>query len=369
MPKSKPFLFGYSIIIILLIVLLGTKVNFIFKPIVVLVQTLFFPFLLAGVLYYLLRPVVQLLEKWNIPRTLSILLIYLCFIGLLVLLGFLVGPALNEQIERLINNFPTIMKEFQKRFMELQKHPWIQPYLKWSEISEQAVDYLKNRFLDIGKNIAQFFSVIMNIVMVFVTVPFILYYMLKEGDKAPKYFLRFLPIDEQAHGRKILADMDTALSSYIKGQILVSLFVGIVAYIGYLIIDLDYALILAIIAIFTNVIPFVGPLIGTIPAIIVAWTDADSSFMVLKVLIVAIIAQQLEGNLVSPQVMGKTLKIHPLTIIVILLVAGSLGGFLGLLLAVPTYAVAKVVISHVYRLFKLKQARKTQLEEEKIFSN
>src|SRR5690606_25440673 len=123
-----------------------------------------------------------------------------------------------------------------------------------------------------------------------------------------------------------------------------------------------YALVLSLLSLFTNVIPFIGPLLGTIPAIIVGWIE--DPVMVIKVLIVAVIAQQLEGNLVSPLVMGRQLKIHPLTIIVILLVAGSLGGFLGLLLAVPTYAVSKVVISHIYRLILL---RRTQQNRGRIF--
>lgn len=121
--------------------------------------------------------------------------------------------------------------------------------------------------------------------------------------------------------------MDFALSSYIKGQILVSFCVGVLVYIGYLIIGLEYSLILAIITMFTNVIPFLGPFLGTIPAVIVALIDSPG--MVVKVLVVTIVAQQIEGNLVSPLVMGKSLNIHPLTIIVLLLVAGSLVGFWG----------------------------------------
>ncbi|SFI89706.1 AI-2E family transporter [Thermoflavimicrobium dichotomicum] len=358
MPKSKPFIFGYGVIVVLLIIYLGSKVSFIFQPIVVLVQTLFFPFLLSGILYYLFRPIVELLESWGVPRVLSILLIYVAFISLFVMLGFLLGPILSDQFKNLVDNFPAIMNKVQKRLIELQKHPWISPYIQWNDISSQAVNYLKNSITDIGRNIAQFIGIIMNIIVVFVTVPFILYYMLKEGEKAPKYFLRILPAQEREHGMKILRDMDLALSSYIKGQVLVSLFVGLVVYIGYLIIDLDYALILALGAVFTNVIPFVGPLIGTIPALMVAWIH--SPMMVIKVLIVAVIAQQLEGNVVSPLVMGRTLNIHPLTIILILLVAGGLGGFLGLLLAVPTYAVVKVVVSHVYRLIQLRKVQQNR---------
>ncbi|TCS96999.1 AI-2E family transporter [Hazenella coriacea] len=353
MPQSRPFLIGYGTIIALVIIFLANKVSFIFQPIVILVQTLFFPFLVSGVLYYLFRPIVNYLYSLQVPRLISILSIYILFIGLLVLLGFLLGPPLKEQLTRLIENFPHILETAQKKFIELNQQPWVSQNIDWNEISKNVTNYLKDSFVSIGANIAGFFGLIANIVVVFVTVPFILYYMLKEGEKAPSYMLRILPKKEREEGLKILSAMDSALSSYIKGQILVSVFVGIIVYIGYLIIGIDYALILALATMLTNVIPFIGPLIGMVPALIVGFID--SPIMVVKVLIVAVIAQQLEGNLVSPYVMGKSLNIHPLTIIVILLVAGSLGGFLGLLLAVPTYAVLKVVIYHIYRLWRLHQ--------------
>lgn len=355
MPQSKAFKIGYGIIVVLLIILLANQVSFIFKPLVVLVQTLFFPFLVSGVLFYLFRPIVGYLHSLKVPKVLSILLIYLAFIGLFVLLGFLIGPLLKEQFHRLVENFPEMMDKAQDKFAELHQQPWVSQNVDWQLISSNVMDYLKSSLSAIGANIASFISILTNIIVVFVTVPFILYYMLKEGEKAPGYMLRFLSDQDREEGLRILSDMDRALSSYIKGQVLVSLFVGLIVYIGYLIIGIDYSLILAMATMLTNVIPLIGPLIGVIPAIVVAFIE--SPFMVVKVLIVALVAQQLEGNLVSPLVMGKNLNIHPLTIILLLLVAGSLGGFLGLLLAVPTYAVLKVVVWHSYRLYKLRKQK------------
>ncbi|TCP62650.1 putative PurR-regulated permease PerM [Baia soyae] len=357
MPKSKWFLFGYGIVILFLIILLGSKISFIFHPIVVFFQTLFFPFLISGVLYYLFRPVVDILMKLRFPRSLAILTIYLVVIGLMVLFGFLIGPPLSDQVEKLIKNLPSMMDIAQVQFVKMSHHPWIEPYVDWNEISQTVVSYLKTSYAVIGDNIANFISVVTNIITVLVTVPFILYYMLREGHKTPDYFLQLFPEWERKQGMAILRDLDLALSSYIKGQVIVSMSIGVLLYIGYLIIGIDYSLLLAIIAMFTNVIPFIGPLLGMIPALIVALITSPD--MVYQVVIVAVLAQQLEGNLISPYVMGKSLKIHPLTIILVLLVAGSLGGFLGLLLAVPTYAVSKVIVVHAYRLYALRRQDRT----------
>ncbi|GGA55805.1 UPF0118 membrane protein YueF [Kroppenstedtia guangzhouensis] len=361
MPQTKPFRIGYGILLAFLIIFVGTKISFLFRPLVVLVQTLFFPFLLSGVLYYLFRPVVTFFEKRGVARIYSILLIYLLFIGLMILLVFLIGSPLQEQITTLVKNSDDLIAKLGDNLVKLKQNPYVGIYFEQQNLEkliQDITDYLSSSASTIFTNIANFIGLLTNIIVVFVTVPFILFYMLKDGEKAPKQVLRFLPSTQRTEGRRILADMDRAISSFIQGQVLVSLCVGFLTYIGYLIIKLDYSLILALITMFTNVIPFIGPLIGAIPALIVG--IIDSPLMALKVLIVIVVAQQLEGNLISPQVMGRTLNIHPLTIILLLLVAGSLGGFLGLLLAVPTYAVLKVIVSHTYRLILLRNRRNVE---------
>jgi predicted PurR-regulated permease PerM len=357
LPQSKFFRLLYAVIFLLLIVWLGSKVSFVFRPVVVFVQTLFFPFLISGVLFYLFRPIVQFLSRYKIPRGVSILLIYCVIVGLFVLLGFSIGPLLTEQFQTLASNFPQILEAAKEQMVELSRHPWVTAYVDWDSITDSVVRYINSSYTTIGSNLAGFFGIITDVLLVFATVPFILYYMLKEGEKAVPYMLRILPERDREHGISILHDLDHALSSYIKGQVLVAITIGLIVYVGYLIIGMPYALLLAVFAMFTNVIPYIGPLIGLAPAVIVAFIHSPS--MIIKVLVVALIAQQVEGNFVTPKVMGKNLNVHPLTIILLLLVAGSLAGFLGMLLAIPTYAVLKVVISHVYQLIRLRNQRKT----------
>jgi predicted PurR-regulated permease PerM len=153
--------------------------------------------------------------------------------------------------------------------------------------------------------------------------------------------------------------MDEALSSYIQGQAIVSFIVGVMMYIGYLIIGINYSLILAIVAMLTNVIPFLGPFLALVPAVIVGFTM--SPFMALKVILVVIVVQQIDGNVSSPLIMGRKLDVHPLTIILILLVAGNLAGLIGMIVAVPAYAIIKVIISHAYRLYVLRRADREQI--------
>ncbi|WP_280769313.1 AI-2E family transporter [Salipaludibacillus daqingensis] len=356
--QSRFFKLLAAILVILLIILVGTEVSFIFRPLVVFFQTLFIPFLIAGVLFYLLRPIVHLLHMRKVPKVIAILIIYIGMISVITMLVLLVGPILQGQVMRLVDNAPMLFEELRKLLIQIEDNEWFSRFQETEnfsieEITNNLTNYLTEAFDFISSNIAGFIGGVINILLIFIVVPFVLFYLLKDGEKAPNQLLRFLPEKQQSEGHRILEDMDDKLSSYIQGQIIVSVCVGVLMYISFLIIGIEYSLILALIAMFTNVVPFVGPWIGTVPAVIVA--IIDSPLMVLWVILAIVIVQQIESNLISPQVMGRKLAVHPLTIIVLILVAGRFAGLLGLILAVPTYAVAKVIISHMYRLFQLRK--------------
>src|SRR5699024_1104412 len=137
------------------------------------------------------------------------------------------------------------------------------------------------------------------------------------------------------------------LRAFIQGQMLVSFILCIILYIGYAIIGLDYALLLAIFALFMNLIPFIGPWVAFLPAALLALIQDPIMFV--WVSLITLIAQQIESNLVTPNVMGQTLKLHPLTVITVVLAAGNIAGFIGMLIAIPTYAVIKTVIQNIWR--------------------
>jgi predicted PurR-regulated permease PerM len=153
----------------------------------------------------------------------------------------------------------------------------------------------------------------------------------------------------------ILHDMDNQISAYILGQIMVSFCIGIMVTIGFLIIDLDYAVLLGCLAMVTSVVPYLGPVIAITPALIIA--IVTSPFMVIKVGIVWTIVQLIEGKFISPQIMGKSLNVHPVTIIFVLLCAGSLFGVPGVILGIPGYALLKVLVTHFFELFKMRYNR------------
>ena len=142
-----------------------------------------------------------------------------------------------------------------------------------------------------------------------------------------------------------MKDLNFTLKSYIQGQVTVSVILGVILYIGYTIIGLPYTPLLVLFAGVANLIPFLGPWLSFAP--LLGIIDSPTTFI--WVCVVTLIAQQLEGNVITPNVMGKSLSIHPLTIIVVILAAGDLGGFTLILIAVPLYAVLKTIASNVFK--------------------
>jgi len=356
LPKSRLQYWTLEILLIVGIIYLLTKISFLFEPIFVFASTLFFPILISGFLFFLFNPIVVLLEKFKIKRTFGILILYIAFIGLISLFIGIIGPIVSKQIMDFFNAIPTYVKDLRvmiDNFADSKAFHWIvtQDYVSLKQIEDTLTSFLSQLPDAFSTSISSVISVITNVTLTLVTVPFLLFYMLKDGHKMPNAIVKFLPSSYRNEGLEILKNTSNTLASYIQGQITVALFVGTLAFIGYAIIGLPYALILAMIVSVTNIIPYVGPFLGAAPAVVIGFFVSPTTGLL--TILVILIAQQIEGNLLSPLIIGKKLDTHPATIIILLLVAGNLAGILGMILAIPVYAVSKTLVLNITRLVKL----------------
>lgn len=360
------------LILIGLVVFIFREVSFIFNPLNVFMKTVVLPVVLALILYYLLRPVLRLLEHFKIPRIWGILIIFLGGIGLLTLLSVLVFPFLRDQFQNLIEEFPEYFMRLLNNIDQFMRNSIFGDYYRDSSFNIEALiatlptsiaDTLQATVTGIIARVTSWISTITGVILSIVIVPFILFYLLKDGDKLPDYFLKLLPPRFRDDTREVLRDADKQLGAYIQGQLIVAFCIGVMVYIGFLIIGMDYALLLGALAMVTSIVPYIGPAIAITPAAIIALVT--SPFMLVKLAIVWTVVQLVEGNLISPQVMGKTMYIHPVTIIFVLLTAGSLFGVVGVILGIPMYALLRVIVSHLYKLFKRRYNRyETDLDNQ-----
>ena len=353
---GKDLLFALvSLVLLGITIFIFDKISYVFQPFVIIFNTIAAPIILSLILYYLLNPVINLMERYNIPRLLAITIVFLVIIGGATLIIDLLIPVIGDQIKQLANNFPKYIEKFNRAIDKVTHMSILSSFYNqiqdWLDSTSKKIPSLtSDYFSGFGTKIRTFAEAVVNVGVVIATTPFVLFFMLKDGTKFRDYTTKIVPPKFRKDYHDLLEKMSVQVGSYIQGQIIVSFCIGILLFIGYSIIGLDYGLVLASIAAVTSVVPYLGPTIAISPAIIIA--IITSPFMLLKLIIVWTLVQFIEGHFISHNIMGKTLTIHPLTIIFILLSAGNLLGIVGVILGIPGYAILKVLVSHIFLLFK-----------------
>jgi len=347
--QSSFFKYAIGTILVLLIVLLLYQTSFLFRPVIEFVTTLFFPILLAGVLYYILRPFVRVLERLHITRGWAIFIVYFCVLLVLMLVAAYVVPILADEFTQLTTEPTEKIKLVKEKTMSLMNFINFNFYSS-AELKEMFTAMLYKINELIRQNIVETVTTVAQFaVLIFIT-PFILFYFLKDDRSLNAFFLQITPIKYQKETRLFFRDIDRTLSTFITGQLTIAVAIGSLLLIGYLIIGLQSAFILALFATAFVIIPILGSFIAIIPAMLVGLIE--SPWMAFKVVLVMLAAHLLEGNFISPQIMGKRLHIHPLVLMLILLASGTLYGVLGLFLATPIYAILRVVVVDFVKVYQ-----------------
>ena len=347
--KLLAFIGGKFIIYILLIViLLGiaiylyTEISYIFTPINTIVSSIITPIIVAYVFYYMLNPLVNFFSK-KISRFSASLLAIL--VGVITILVVIIGvvPIIVEQTQNLITAMPRYIEIVKGYLEEYSDNAYVQVVVEYVNTNLNA-SKISARLITIVTSVAQgIVSSISSTASVLVTMPFVLFFLLKDASKFNKFVISLLPKKLEKPVAETIDEIDEKVGSYIQGQMLVSLCIGVMLFIGYNVIGLHYAFSLATIAAFLSIVPYLGPAIAITPAMLVA--ASTSWVMVVKMLVVWGIVQFLEGNIVSPNIMGRSMNMHPLTVIFVILVGVNISGVVGAILGIPVYSILKVLIS------------------------
>lgn len=356
------FLGGSNLVFTLVVLILFgilfflfNQVSYIFTPLFVIVSNLLMPLVIALLLYYLLDPVVDLLEKWKIKRIFGVTILYAVIIAILVLgIGSLL-PLLRDQVVSFVENFPdfidSVVESVTGWLSTLPFGTEIETFIEEGENFLSEIPNNMNQYLSDGlSGLTSVVSGVTNFVVTLVTFPIILFFMLKDEQKFFNAVLGGVPPKWREDILRVSSEVNTQVGAYVKGQLIIASSIGVMMFIGFTIIGLDYSGVLAIIAGFTSIIPYLGPTLAFLPALVIALMD--SWWMVVQLLIVWAVVQFVDGNLIEPNVMGRQLSVHPLTIVIVLLVMGDLLGLFGLILGVPIYAILKVIVVHFFQQFK-----------------
>ncbi len=332
------------------------------------IRIIFPPLVLAILIIYLINPIVTRLEERRVKRTLGTFLAYVVVLGSITLLVIAVTPLISRQVDTFSQQWPEFKLELaetiegfgedaNERFGVRVDTSQVTCLLGADQTgdadapSHQRCDEVTQRFRDrvtaSADRITELGSSVLEVLFIFILGPLLALYLLIDLPHLQRDVLNLVP---EAH-RQEVADLGSkvgrTVGGFFKGQFLVALTVGIMASVGFAIIGLPFWLIIGAIAGFTNLIPLVGPFIGGGLGMLIGFITGGPA-LGLKAAVVALAVQQIDNHIISPNVMKRTVQLHPVTVMLSILAGGTLAGFWGVLLGVPAVAVAKLVMSHFW---------------------
>ncbi|CDM69126.1 putative membrane protein [Clostridium bornimense] len=297
-------------------------------------------------LAYLLKPSVEYLNNKGLNKKLASMIIVGTLIGIFAItLGFFIPEVIREasNLREALYSIEGTMEKIVTSFDDIHKNKFIgnivdKGYIK----AQQYVLLFSEKIIDSVVKITSYFIEL-------TVIPVAVYYFLSEGKKMFNRTMVLVPIRYRGFFKKIAKDIDVSLTKYISSQLILSLVVVVLTFILLVGFKIKFPLILSIINGILNIIPYFGPIIGTIPILIIALISSRGNFIYL--LVGLYIIQMIESNIISPKVTGDSIDMHPLLIVIVLYIGGEVAGFMGMVLSVPVAVLIKVIYQDVNSYF------------------
>ena len=315
-------------------------------------RVVFPPLIFAGAIVFILNPLVTMLARRGIPRAVGAAVAYLGIVGLIALAALALAPLVSDQADQFRDEWPAIRDDVEE---------WVDERAEDSQgtafefTRQELEDSLTDNDLTVREQIDRLQDVgarVFHVLLILVLGPVIAFYLLVDLPHIRRVAESLVPASAHAEVMVVASRLNRAIGGFFRGQLFVALIVGILCSIGLFAIGLRFWLLIGLVAGLFNIIPLVGPWIGGIPGMLVALTTGDLG-QALGVVVVMVAAQQIDNHFITPYVMQRAVKLHPAAVILALLAGGTIGGFAGLLLAVPTAAVLKIVLGHLWRVHVL----------------
>ncbi len=340
-------IFCWSVIGLLILVTL-------FFYIIYQIRIAILPLIIAVGIAYLLTPLVVLLQK-KMKKVFAVAITYLIFTGIIFTIFFFMVPIVVDQFKIFIGKFPIYISNLTDITNNFLEKSIIMENIEnmigkeiipkdANEITQYIVNNLNLSSINFFQSATSFTRSIFNIVITFIIGPLLGIYILKDTHKLRDIFIKVMPVRFKSQASIIIDKINNVGGRYIRGQILVSIIVGTLCTIVLLALKVDFPVLLGAMAGLFNLIPFLGPVIGAIPAALAALFISPLKAVIVILLFIAV--QQIDNYFISPNVMKYQVGIHPGILIFSLIVGGAVFGVIGLLLAVPTVAVLQEILKY-----------------------
>lgn len=315
------------------------------------------PLFLAAIIVYLLNPFVRRLAARGVPRIAGTAIAYLALLGGVAIAVVLLAPLIGQQINEFLDNAPEILADLQASVNRQLRGIGVDyQFDQFDPENEELRDTFREFFggpegrARIAAFLAGASSVATAIFHTFLIVllgPILAFYLLADLPHITDGLKRLLPPSHRAEVQTVAEAIGDKVGSYFRGQLLVALFVGVATAIGLRIVGLPFWALVGLLTGLFNIVPLIGPFVGGVIGVAIALTAGRGMSQAAFVILVMVIVQQVDNHVISPNIMSRTVQIHPVTVMLALLVAGTMFGILGMLVAVPAVAAGKLVALHL----------------------
>lgn len=319
------------------------------------VKIIWLPLAFAGGLVIILNPIVRALRRVAIPQVISVLFAFVVLGAFVTAIGYLVVPTIQEQSTDFGTQLPSLYDDSIAFLVETGDDlgfdlgpVWTsQTIREWIQDSgnQEAIQRIIDGF---GSGAGRLLATVAEVFVVLFLAPILAFYLLVDLPKTQRMLLDLTPPRMREELHHVASQLATALSGFVRGQLLVSLIVGVLSSLVLWVLEVPFWLIIGMATGFLNLIPLVGPFFGATLAAIVSLVDRHLTTAIIAVVAFTLI-QQLDNHVITPMIQRARVRLTPVVIVLALLMGGSLAGLLGVLIAVPTFAVIRIVVGHLWR--------------------
>ena len=327
------------------------------------IRVIWLPIAFGAGIVFLLDPLVQMFERLRIPRLAGSIIGLLILVAVIVAVGALVWPTVQEQGTELIQQLPDLYVSVVDWARDVASNVFginIDEFLSQQAIEEWLRDpanqeTIQNLLFGFGAGAGIILRGVAETIAVIGLTPILAIYILMDLTRFQTHSLELTPPRYRAEVAYVGGEVGTAMGSFVRGQLLVALMVGVASSIGMWAIGLPFWLLIGIIAGFLNLIPFLGPVVGGALAALVALLNGDV-WQAVWAVVIMIVIQQIDNHVITPMIQRARVNLSPLVIVLALIIGGALAGLLGVLVAIPVTAAARIVAGHLWRTRVLGQS-------------
>jgi len=325
-----------------------------------ILSNLLFTIIISLIFSYLFNPIINYLERHKVPRSLGIIILYVAILGIIITISISFIPRLSSEIKEVFTVLPRYFDRISISFRNIYTKYYhnldsVQPLFE--SVKGVVFDNI-NRLQDlILQNISKLFTGVGSLfdkIVSLVLIPILTFYFLRDKDKLANKLYLTIPKNNRQEAKELLIQIDKSLSQFVRGRLILAIYVGIVTTVVLLILDVNFAIVIGLITGIADIIPYFGPFLGFVPAVIFAFLDSTTKGI--WVAVIFVIIQWIENNVLAPKIIGDSTGLHPVTVLLALIIAGNLYGVLGMIFAIPIVSICKILFG-----FFIDKVRKRKL--------